>query len=131
MRFPLAYLQGIFSRPISLNAYLIRLIIGVVGPLLVFAIFMMILLARQEQASRRRGLESAARSLSLAIDQEVKSSITKLEALATSEPLDVGAVNVFQAVAARFLKTQDSWRSLMLFTPRGVRVASVTKPLVD
>jgi PAS domain S-box-containing protein len=131
MRFQLAYLQGIFSRPISLNSYLIRLIIGVLGPLLVFAIFMMVLFARQEQANRRRGLESAARALSLAVDQEVKSSITKLEALATSEPLDVGAVNVFQAAAARFLKTQDNWRSLTLFTPRGARVASVTKPLAD
>ena len=111
----------------ALNSYLIRLIIGVLGPLLVFSIFMMILFARQERSDRRRGLESAARALALAVDQEIKSSITKLEALATSEPLDVGAVNVFQAAAARFVKTQDNWRSVALFSPRGARLASVRK----
>ena len=117
-----------FSQPISLNSYLIRLIIGALGPLLVFSVFMMVLFARQEQANRRRGLEGTARSVALAVDQEIKSSITNLEALATSEPLDVGAVNVFQqAVAARFLKTQNDWRSLTLFNPLGQPVASVRK----
>ncbi len=120
-------LNRVFAQPISLNSYLIRLIIGALGPLLVFSIFMMVLFARQEQANRSRGLEGTARSVALAVDQEIASSITNLEALATSEPLDVGAVNVFQEVAARFLKTQNNWRSLALFNPQGQRLASMRK----
>jgi len=117
-----------YSRPIALNAYLNRLIIGALVPLLIFSIFMMVLFARQEQASRRRGLESTARALILAVDQEITSSITTLEALATSESLDVGAVNVFRAIAARILGTQDGWQSLSVFDPKGRRLATIAKP---
>jgi PAS domain S-box-containing protein len=127
MSFSLPSFGSIFSRPIALHSYLIRLIIGALGPLLVFSIFMMVLFARQEQANRISGLESNARALSLAIDQEVKSSLTNLEALATSEPLDVGAVTVFQAAAKRIVETQESWKSLSLFDPQGKQLAMVTK----
>ena len=119
-----------YSRPIALNAYLNRLIIGALVPLLLFSIFMMVLFARQEQASRRRGLQSTARALVLAIDQEIKSSITTLEALATAESLDVGAVNVFRAAAARILGTQDGWQSLTVFDPKGGRLATIAKPQI-
>ncbi|MGE5306891.1 MAG: ATP-binding protein [Alphaproteobacteria bacterium] len=118
-------------RPLSMNRYLVRLIIGALGPLLLFSIFMMILFARQEQANRRRGLEDTTRALALAIDQEIESSITNLGALATSEPLDVGDVKVFRAVAARILRTQDSWTRLTLFDPRGQSLMSIAKPLVE
>ena len=116
-----------YSRPIALNAYLNFLIIGALVPLLLFSIFMMVLFARQEQSSRRRGLESNARALLLAVDQEIKSSITTVEALATSESLDVGAVNVFRDIAARIFETQNNWLSLALFDPKGARLATITK----
>ena len=123
---PKLKLKSAFSLPIPLNSYLIRLIVGALGPLLVFSIFMMVLFARQEQANRRRGLEGTARSVALAVDQEIRSSISNLEALATAEPLDIGAVNVFkQAVAERFLKTKDEWRSLTLYNPLGQPLAIV------
>lgn len=128
MPLALPKLKPKFSQPVSLNSYLTRLTIGALGPLLLFSIFMMVLFARQQQADRRRGLENTARSVALAVDQEIKSSIANLEALATSEPLDVGAVSVFnQAVAGRFLKTQDDWKSLTLFNSLGERLASVDK----
>jgi PAS domain S-box-containing protein len=127
MRFSLPGFGSVFSRPIELHSYLIRLIVGALGPLLVFSIFMMVMFARQEQANRKSGLESTSRALSLAIDQEVKSSLTNLEALATSEPLDFGAVNVFQAAAKRIVATQEGWNSLTLFDPQGKRLATVTK----
>ncbi len=119
-----------FAPPRSLHSYLTRLIIGGLGPILVFAVFIMVMLARQEQANRARGLEDTARALALAIDQEIDSSITNLEALATAEPLDVGAVNVFRAAAARILRTQNSWRSLTLYDPKGAALMRIEKPLV-
>jgi PAS domain S-box-containing protein len=131
MAFSLAEIRRSFSYPVSLNSYLSRLIIGALSPLLIFAIFMMILFARQEQDDRRRGLQSTARALALAIDQEIKSSITNIQALATFEPLDVGEVRVFRAAAARILGTQNSWKSLTLFDPQGRLLMHIAKPLVE
>ena len=131
MMSPLPKLNNWLARPLSVHSFLTRLIIGAVGPLLVFSIFIMILFARQEQSNRKRGLEDITRALALAIDQEIESSITNLEALATSEPLDVGAVNVFRAAAARILQTQNSWKSLTLFDPRGRARMELAKPLVE
>lgn len=128
MNSPLSKLAGWFTRPLSIQAFLTRLIIGALGPLLVFAIFVMILFARQEQASRQRSLEDTARALALAIDQELESSITNLQALATSEPLDIGAVEVFRATAARILRTQNSWSRLSLFEPKGRTLMTIAKP---
>lgn len=119
-----------FAPPTSLHSYLTRLIVGGLGPILIFSVFMMVLLARQEQANRMRGLGDTTRALALAIDREIESSITNLEALATAEPLDVGAVNVFRAAAARILHTQNNWRSLSLFDPKGARLMRIEKPLV-
>jgi PAS domain S-box-containing protein len=127
MVFPLPKFNLTFSRPIALNSYLTRLILGALGPLLLFSIFMMVLFVRAERDNRERALQSTSRALMLAVDQELKSSVTTLEALATSEPLDVGAVNVFRAVATRILQTQDSWRSLALFDPKGKSLARISK----
>lgn len=117
-----------FARQATLNTYLVRLIIGGVGPMLLFSILMMVLFARQERETRRRGLEDTARALALAVDQGIESSITNLEALATSEPLDFGRVEIFRTVAARFLRAQRDWNSIALFDPKGKRLASIAKP---
>ena len=118
-----------FSRPTSLNLHLIRLIVGGLAPLLIFSIVMMVLFARQEQANRRRGLEDTARALALAIDLEIKASITNLEALATSDPLDFGLVDSFRQVAERIFRAQQSWKSIMLFDTSGQRLLSIAEPL--
>ncbi|HET9918032.1 MAG TPA: cache domain-containing protein, partial [Candidatus Binatia bacterium] len=131
MEFPLPNLHGWLRRPLTIHSLLTRLIIGALGPLLGFSIFIMLLFASQEQANRRRGLEDTTRALTLAIDQEIESSITNLEALATLEPLDVGAVSVFRPAAARILRSQDSWKRLTLFDPKGQALMSLSKPLVQ
>ena len=124
-------LLGWFSRPTTLHSYLIRLIIGGLGPLLIFSILMMVLFARQEQATRQRGLEDTARALTLAIDQEIESSITNLEALATSEPLDFGRIKIFRTIAARFLRSQNRWKSITISDPTGKQLATISKPLAE
>ena len=122
---------GWFSRPTTLHYYLIRLILAGLVPLLCFAIFMMVLFARQEQTNRQRSLQDISRALALAIDQEIDSSITTLEVLATSEPLDVGAVSVFRPAAARIFAGQNGWQSLSLFDPKGQTLMTIAKPLIE
>jgi PAS domain S-box-containing protein len=123
-----SYLARWFSRSISLNRHLIRVIVGGLAPLLIFSIIMMVLFARQEQANRRRGLEDTARALALAVDLEIKASLTNLEALATADPLDFGLVDSFREIAARIFRTQKSWKGIMLFDTSGRRLMSITKP---
>jgi PAS domain S-box-containing protein len=117
-----------FSRPTSLNLHLVRVIVSGLAPLLIFSIVMMVLFARQEQADRRRSLEDTARALALAIDLEIKASLTNLEALATSDPLDFGAVDSFREIATRIFRTQNSWKSIMLFDASGRRLVNITRP---
>ncbi len=128
MSFVGPFLARWFSHPTSLNRHLIRLIVGGLAPLLIFSIVMMVLFARQEQANRRRGLEDTARALALAVDLEIKASLTNLDALATADPLDFGLVDSFREIAVRIFRTQKSWKSIMLFDTSGQRLMSITKP---
>src|SRR6266511_3091096 len=131
MSFVGPFLARWFSHPTSLNRHLIRLIVGGLAPLLIFSIVMMVLFARQEQANRRRGLEDTARALALAVDLEIKASLTNLDALATADPLDFGLVDSFREIAVRIFRTQKSWKSIMLFDTSGRRLMSITKPQAD
>src|SRR5262245_63141605 len=99
-----------FTRATSLKSYLIGLILFGLGPLLIFAVVMMVLFTVQEQTKRRRGLQDTARSLTLAVDQEIRASINHLEGLATSEPLGYGAMDSFRNTVARILRTRGSWQ---------------------
>jgi PAS domain S-box-containing protein len=128
MTFISSYSARWFSRPTSLNRHLIRVIVGGLAPLLIFSIVMMVLFARQEQANRRRGVEDTARALALAVDLEIKASLTNLEALATSDPLDFGLVDSFGEIAARIFQTQKSWKAIMLFDTSGRRLLNIARP---
>ena len=59
-------------------------------PLLIFAVIVIVLFERQQRASLERGFRDTTRSLTVAVDRELASSISTLEALATSEHLDAG-----------------------------------------
>ena len=92
---------------------------------------MMVLFARQEQTNRQRSLQDTSRALALAVDQEIDSSITTLEVLATAEPLDVGAVSLFRPAAARIFAGQNGWQSLSLFDLKGQALMTIAKPLIE
>jgi PAS domain S-box-containing protein len=128
MSFISSHLTRWFFRSTSLNRHLIRVIVGALAPLLIFSIVMMVLFARQEHANRRRGLEDTARALALAVDLEIKASLTNLEALATADPLDFRLVDSFREIAARIFRTQKSWKGIMLFDTSGRRLMTITKP---
>jgi hypothetical protein len=59
-------------------------------PLLIFAAVMTTLFERQQRASVERGLRDTARALTVAVDHELFASISVLQALAASEPLETG-----------------------------------------
>ena len=70
-------------------------------PLLIFAAVMTTLFERQQRASVERGLRDTARALTLAVDHELFASISVLQALAASEPLETGNLGSFYVQAHR------------------------------
>jgi|GEM_PF-5305588 len=119
----------IFAQPRSLRSNLLFLVVIAFIPILAFAIVMVILSARNEREVFERGATERTRALITAVDAELKSFITPLEALATSRHLDVGDLGRFYEDAVRVLKSQPVWRTIILSLPSGVSVLNLLRPL--
>jgi signal transduction histidine kinase len=117
------------ARPWSLRSILILLVGTAFVPLLVFAIAMVFLSARSEREVFERGATERTRALVTAIDAELKSSITTLEALATSDQLDRVDLRGFYDEAARVLKSQPGWRNVIVSLPSGESLLNLLRPL--
>jgi signal transduction histidine kinase len=93
-----------------------------------FALVAAILFARRERATFERGATQRTLALMTAIDAELKSSITSLQALATSRHLDSDDLRAFQADAARVLASQADWFTVNLALPSGQQVVNGLRP---
>lgn len=69
-------------------------------PMVAFALFASILFVRRERTTFERGATERTLALLTAVDVELKSSITSLEALATSHHLDTGTLRALQSSPA-------------------------------
>ncbi len=112
----------------KLRSHLVALVVVALLPLLAFAVFVVVLLARHESAATDRGLRSTARAIAFGIDSILAESVTALETLAASEPLDRGDGDGFARLARRVLPSEATWTALTLVTPTGGRVADVRQP---
>jgi hypothetical protein len=112
--------------PRPLRWHLLWLVVGVLLPAVVFGGVLLFQLARSERAAVERRLLQSARSLSEAFDREMSGSIRTLQALGQSTHLEDGDLASFHGEALRVLRTQPTWRNVILATPDGVnRVATV------
>jgi signal transduction histidine kinase len=98
-------------------------------PLLVFAAVMVVLSARNERAVFERGAIERTRALITAVDAELKSSIATLEALATSRQFDRGDLRGVYDEAARVVKSQPGWRTVIVSLPSGESLVNLLRPL--
>jgi hypothetical protein len=95
--------------------------VGIV-PLLVMSGIGLYALAQQQRTQAGRiGLE-LARALATAVDAELRSSISVVQALATATSLDRGDLPGFQERAVRVLATQPNWVAVFLADPTGKRL---------
>jgi signal transduction histidine kinase/ActR/RegA family two-component response regulator len=93
-------------------------------PLAIMAAVGLYALAQQQHAQVERvGLE-LARSVSMAVDAELRSSTAVLETLATSLTLDTDDLAGFEEHARRVLSPRPAWTAIVLAGPDGT-------PLVD
>jgi signal transduction histidine kinase/CheY-like chemotaxis protein len=112
----------------KLRSHLYILMAGTLLPMIVFAVIAAVVLVERERATFRRGATDRTLALVTAVDAELRSSITALEALATSVNLDGDDLRVFHAEALRVLKSQPDWFSINLADHGGQQVINVLKP---
>lgn len=128
MSFKPSRLVAKFHRPVPLRSHLIFLVLATMIPLLVFAVGMIVRLSRDERVTFQRGANERTRALLTAVDAELRSSITRLEALSISPYLDADNLRAFHAEASRVLNTQDDWVTINLALPSGQQAINALRP---
>jgi signal transduction histidine kinase/CheY-like chemotaxis protein len=97
-----------------------------VGVLPVF-LFSGFIIDRLVEAQRRESedlLTRTANELILAFDQEINSTIRTLEAMAQSEHLRRNDLKTYHGIASRILKTQPTWKNILILNTNGERLVS-------
>jgi PAS domain S-box-containing protein len=115
-------------RTMTLRAHLLMLTLAILAPVMVFAVAVGYALVERDRETFRRGAEERALAMSTAVDTALASSLTTLEALATSPALDQDDLATFRDRAARVLATQPEWFNLHLALPSGQQVMNLGRP---
>jgi signal transduction histidine kinase/ActR/RegA family two-component response regulator len=111
----------------SLRAHLTSLVVAALLPVLAFAAVLEILFSRLERATAEQGMTQTARALATAVDRELASSVTTLEALVASRRLEQGDLREFQVDMERVLRGHPEWRTLVLATAAGETVIDLAR----
>jgi signal transduction histidine kinase/ActR/RegA family two-component response regulator len=97
-------------------------------PLIIMSGVGLYALARQQRMQAERiGLE-LARALATAVDAELRSSVSVLQALATSFALDGTELSRFQERAQRVVEAEPTWAAIYLADPSGKRLLDTRFP---
>ena len=116
------------SSSLPLRWHLVRLTLGTLLPVVVFAAVVAFQLARSEREASERRVVRSARMLAESFDREMSGSIRALQALAESDHLDRGELEAFRADCERVLRTQPSWKNVLLIAPDGRQQANTGIP---
>ena len=114
------------ARPIRFH--LMGLVFASVIPVLLFGVIVAVLFGRQHRASLEGSLRDTARALTVAVDHELISSLSTLQALVASEHLDTGDLRLFYESAQRVLRAHQGWRTINLFDRTGQHLLSLLQP---
>ncbi|MBI4523307.1 MAG: PAS domain S-box protein [Deltaproteobacteria bacterium] len=112
----------------KLRTHLVLLVVAALLPLLIFAGVMIVLYDRQQRATVESQIVDTTRALSLAVDREVAAWISTLEGLGASEYLESGNLRQFYEHAARVLKTQQRWTTIVLFDSDARQALNLLRP---
>jgi PAS domain S-box-containing protein len=113
----------------KLRSHLLTIVLATLLPVLLFAVVMAVLFARQQQAAVRTALQETAEALTIAVDRELEASITTLRALATSRALGARDVAGFYAEAQGLrAEAHPAWFDVALFDPGGRGILSLAAP---
>ena len=128
MTLKLSVLGAKLFQPMSLRANLTQLVLAAVFPLVVFSVAMVVRFDHDERTIFRQGATERTRALLTAVDTDLKSSITTLDALASSDDLDSGDLRSFHEEAQRVLQTQPHWFTIYLASRSAQELLDVRRP---
>jgi signal transduction histidine kinase/CheY-like chemotaxis protein len=125
---PKPTVNAVRNGAMSLRSHFILLTLATLLPLAVFAVIVAIVLVQREQETLRRGAEQRTLALLTAVDGELRSSITTLEALAVVPSLAETNLAYFRRTATAVLKSQPDWLNINLSLPDGQQVVNLQVP---
>src|SRR5262245_22158932 len=108
---------------VPLRRRLVLLAAAGVLPLAIMAGIGLYALGQQQRTQAERAGIELARAVATAVDAELRSSISVLEALAATMTIDRQDLAEFDARARRVPETQPHWAAIMLADPAGTRLA--------
>jgi len=94
----------------------------------IFAGIVVSQLVGEQRAATERRLIQTARTQTAALEREMAATVRILQALAQSEPLDLGDLSAFHAEARRVQQSQPAWYNIILFAPDSLELVSVVRP---
>jgi PAS domain S-box-containing protein len=115
-------------RRLRLGALLALLVLATTVPLGLFAGWLVLASWEQQRAVVDRQAIDTARAISVAIDQEIESTIAALRVLSSLDLFTGPDLREFHALALRLLPAQPGWRAVLLADPAGQVVASTDAP---
>jgi signal transduction histidine kinase/CheY-like chemotaxis protein len=110
-----------------LRSHLVILALGAALPLLIFSIAIVGQESDDERTLLEQGMRDTARALSLAIDGEIKASLSMLETLAASAYLDTGDLKAFYELSVRAIEERKN-EYIILFDPSGQQLVNSSRP---
>jgi PAS domain S-box-containing protein len=115
-------------RRVRLGTILALLLLVTIVPLGLFAGQLVFTSWQQQQDLVNGQNVERARAISVAVDQEVQSTITALNALAALEPIDAENLRPFYDSATRMLPLQPGWQAVRLVEPGSRVVVNTAVP---
>lgn len=115
--------------PIKLRSGLVWLTIAAVTPIVVFAVYMVTIVAKEQRSRLERGAFETARALMTAVDSEIVGTITAATALSASNALAADRLSDFYGEALPAFSRQAHWAGCALLDPTGVQLLDLAVPL--
>ena len=115
----------------KIRSHLLLLALGVIVPVLAFALAVAALLVRHEQEVFADATVARLRATMTAIDAQVHGHLTSLDALASLASLDERNFRRFHLQMGRILATQPGWLDMVLEAADGHAIGSTSIPYTD
>jgi len=111
-----------------LRSHLLILTLGTLLPMVILGVAATALIAEREKAVFRRGATERTLALLTAVDAELSSHSTSLQALAGSQNLETFDLGALHDEALRAVAIQRSWRKVRLAFPSGRLIFDTSVP---
>lgn len=111
-----------------LRDHLLLLTLGTLAPVLVAAIAGGLYMAGKERTTFELGARERTRSLTTAVDAELRGIRSTVEALATSGSLEESDLAMFRQEALRVMRDRPEWRNVYVADHSGQRVLDLSVP---